>query len=225
MNRRHLITAAPLALIGGAGLWWYGTQSNGAGPNLATAMAQDATEVDTSGVADMTLGNPDAKVILTEYASYTCPHCREFHETVFGQLKADYIDTGKIKFIYREVYFDRFGLWAAMVARCGGDMRYFGIADMIYSTQKDWLAGGDPALIGQNLRTIGKKAGLTDAELEACLNDGQNAEALVAAFKKNTEADGIDSTPSFLINGVRNSDLWPASYEDFAAILDKKLAE
>ena len=222
MNRRHLITAAPLALMGGAGLFWYRARSSDSGPNLGAALAQDATEADTSGVTEMTLGNPDAKVTVTEYASYTCPHCRDFHETTFGQLKANYIDTGKINFVYREVYFDRFGLWAAMVARCGGDMRYFGIADMIYSTQPEWLASGDPAEIGQNLRTIGKKAGLTDAELDVCLNDGQNAEALVAVYKKNTEADGISSTPSFIINGEKFSNM---NYDEFSAILDKKLVE
>ncbi len=220
MNRRHLIIAAPLALFGAAGLW-YATKPAELGPSL-TAVAQDAAEVDTSGIADMTLGNPDAKVTVTEYASFTCPHCQNFHQTVFDKLKQNYIDTGKIHFVYREVYFDRFGLWAAMVARCGGEMRYFGIADMIYETQEEWVAGGDPALIAQNLRTIGKKAGLTDAELEACLNDGDKAKAMVAAYQKNAEADGISSTPSFLINGEKYSNM---SYDEFAAALDEKLAE
>ena len=220
MNRRHLITAAPLALLGGAGLW-YATQPGTTGPSLA-AIAQDSTEVDTSGIADMSMGNPDAKVTVTEYASFTCPHCQNFHQTVFDKLKKNYIDTGKINFVYREVYFDRFGLWAAMVARCGGEMRYFGIADMIYDTQEEWVAGGDPGLIAQNLRKIGKKAGLSDAELDACMNDGEQAKAMVAAYQKNAEADDISSTPSFLINGEKYSNM---SYEKFAATLDEKLAE
>jgi protein-disulfide isomerase len=222
MNRRDLIKTAPFALAGAAGLWWYGTRSTEDGPNLAAAMAQDAATVDTSGVAEMSLGNPDAKVTVIEYASYTCPHCKNFHDTVFKDLKKNYIDTGKINFIYREVYFDRFGLWAAMVARCGGEMRYFGIADMIYETQKDWVADGDPALVAENLRKIGKKAGLSDAELDACMNDGENAKALVAAYQKNAEADGVNSTPTFRINGEEYSNM---NYADFSAILDKKLAE
>ncbi len=194
MNRRQLLIAAPAALIGAAGLW-YAMQPGSSGPNLVAAMAQDATAVDISGVAEMSMGNPDAKVTVIEYASYTCPHCRNFHQTVFGKLKSNYIDTGKINFIYREVYFDRFGLWAAMVARCGGEMRYFGIADMIYETQEEWVAGGDPTQIAQNLRKIGKKAGLSDAELDACMNDGEQAKALVAAYQKNAEADNIEFDP------------------------------
>ncbi|MGB5558872.1 MAG: DsbA family protein [Paracoccaceae bacterium] len=221
MNRRQLLIAAPAALIGAAGLW-YAKQPGSSGPNLAAAMAQDATAVDTSGVAEISMGNPDAKVTVIEYASYTCPHCRNFHQTVFSELKSNYIDTGKINFIYREVYFDRFGLWAAMVARCGGEMRYFGIADMIYETQEEWVAGGDPAQIAQNLRKIGKKAGLSDAELDACMNDGEQAKALVAAYQKNAEADNIESTPTFVINGKKYSNM---NYADFAATLDEKLAE
>lgn len=220
MNRRKLMTAAPIALFAAAGAW-YATRPSTGGPNLAAAMAQDNAEVDTSRVVEMALGDPDAKVTVIEYASYTCPHCQHFHETVFGDLKANYIDTGKIRFVYREVYFDRFGLWAAMVARCGGEARYFGIADMIYDTQKEWIAGGDPALIAENLRKIGKKAGLSDAELDACMNDGEMAQAMVAAYQKNAEADGINSTPSFIINGEKFSNM---SYSEFAGILDEKLA-
>jgi len=221
MNRRQLIIAAPAALIGAAGIW-YATQPSGTGPNLAAAVAQDASQVDTSAVEEMSIGNPDAKVTVTEYASFTCPHCRNFHQTVFGKLKSNYIDTGKINFIYREVYFDRFGLWAAMVARCGGKMRYFGISDILYDTQEEWVSGGDPALIAQKLRKIGKTAGLSDAELETCLNDGEMAKTLVAAYQKNAEADDIKSTPTFLINGEKYSNM---NYEDFSTVLDQKLAE
>ena len=86
----------------------------------------------------MTLGAEDAPVEVIEYASFTCPHCANFHETVFDQLKANYIDTGKVKFTYREVYFDKYGMWASLIARCGDDPdRFFGITDMLYSTQDE----------------------------------------------------------------------------------------
>ena len=220
MNRRYFLTAAPIALLGATGLWYFNRAGTG-GPSLA-AMAQDTAEVDTSGITDMLVGNPDAKVTVVEYASFTCPHCQTFHQTVFDKLKKNYIDTGKINFIFREVYFDRFGLWAAMVARCGGEMRYFGIVDMIFDTQEEWVAGGDPALIAENLRKIGKKAGLSDSELDACMNDGEQAKAMVASYQKNAEADDISSTPSFVINGQKYSNM---DYEAFAAVLDEKLAE
>jgi protein-disulfide isomerase len=75
------------------------------------AFAQDATN--EFGISDMVQGDADAPIEIIEYASYTCPHCARFHASVYPQLKADYIETGKVKFVYREVYFDRFGLWAS----------------------------------------------------------------------------------------------------------------
>ncbi len=80
-------------------------------------------------------GQRRCAVKIVEYASFTCPHCANFHTDVFKQLKAEYIDTGKVHFTLREVYFDRYGLWAAMMARCGGEMKYFPITDILFSTQ------------------------------------------------------------------------------------------
>ena len=168
------------------------------------------------------MGNPDAKVTVTEYASFTCPHCRSFHASVLKDIKRDYIDTGLINFVYREVYFDKFGLWGGIVARCGGPDRYFGIANLLYEQQSDWIGDGEPGAIAARLRTIGKTAGLSDAELNACFNDGDKAKALVAVYQQNAEADGINTTPSFLINGEKFSNM---NYADFSAAIDAKLAE
>jgi len=173
-------------------------------------------------VADIAIGNMDSKVVLTEYASYTCPHCANFHTEVFKDLKRDYIDTGKIKFVYREVYFDRYGLWAGMIARCGGDMRYFGIQDILYLTQKEWAGSDDPAVVVENLRRIGRTAGLEDAALDACLNDGAMAQAMVNKYQADSEADGINSTPSFVLNGEKHSNM---NYADLKALLDAELAK
>ena len=222
MNRRYAIILA-LAVVLGVGALWYGNRSvPEAGPSLGAALAQDASDIDTSMVQEMSVGNPDASVTVVEYASYTCPHCANFHENVFGDLKANYIDTGKINFIYREVYFDRFGLWAGMVARCGGPVRYFGLTDLLYKNQSNWTAGGDPAQIVAKLRKLGKSAGLSDDQLDVCLNDGEKAQAMVAVFQQNSKADGINSTPTFLINGETFSNM---NYADFAAALDQKLGE
>jgi protein-disulfide isomerase len=221
MNRNSILLAALIAVLGIGG-FLYTSRSSEPGPNLLAANAQDASDVDTSGVLEMSLGNPDADVTVIEYASFTCPHCRNFHETVFGQLKTNYIDTGKINFIYREVYFDRFGLWGGIVARCGGEAKYFGISDLLYKQQSAWLAGGDPAQIAGNLRKIGKTAGLSDDQLDACLNDGENAKAMVAVYQKNAKADDINSTPTFIINGKKVSNM---NYADFAAALDEELGD
>lgn len=218
MNRSLAYVLAAVVVIGGAGAWWMNRPA-GTSFDIGVANAQ-AADADLSLVQEMSLGNPDAAVTVIEYASFTCPHCASFHQGVLKQIKSDYVDTGKINFIYREVYFDRFGLWAGMVARCGGPVKYFGIADLIYTQQKDWIGDGDPANITANLRTIGKTAGLTDEELDGCLNDSEKAKALVAVFQENAKADSVNSTPSFVINGKKFANM---NFADFSAAIDSEL--
>ena len=222
MNRLYIIAAAAFVLLGGAFIWQQTTTTTGL-PNLGVAEAQSAEEVDKSLVIEMTMGDENAPLKVTEYASFTCPHCKNFHENTFKEFKANYIDTGKVHFTYREVYFDRFGLWAGMVARCGGPERYFGIADLIYSQQATWTKGENPGAIADNLVKIGKTAGLTTAELDACLQDGALAQAMIAVYEENRDADGIRSTPTFVIDGevVAGDQPYPA----FSLLLDEALGE
>ena len=112
MKRVFGAVAAAALLVGGYAFLGQGGSNVPANP-LGAANAQTAAEIDTSTIVEMQIGNPEAAVTVIEYASYTCPHCARFHEGPYKQLKAEYIDTGKINFIYREVYFDRFGLWAS----------------------------------------------------------------------------------------------------------------
>ena len=191
-------------------------------PLWAEGEAPAATTPAAPVVEVMSLGNPDATVTVIEYASFTCPHCANFHKDVFPQLKTDYIDTGKINFVYREVYFDRFGLWAGMLARCGGKDKYFPVAKMIYETQQVWIGDGQPATIAENLKKIGRTVGMTDEQVDACLNDQPMAEALVADFQTNMDTDQIEGTPTFLINGEKHTGEMP--YEEFKTLLDAALA-
>jgi protein-disulfide isomerase len=171
-------------------------------------------------MAEMVLGSPDAPVEIVEYASMTCPHCATFHVDVLPKLKAEYIDTGKVRLVLREVYFDRFGLWATMVARCGGEARYFGIVDEIFRTQRDWSRAGDDAAVAAALRRIGKLANLTDEEINACMSDQAFANALVQAYQENAKRDGIESTPTFLINGEKTGNKpWEALKAQIDAVL------
>ncbi|MCG6904853.1 MAG: DsbA family protein [Rhodobacter sp.] len=222
MNRYIAIAAAALALLGGAYFLQPSTATDLAAFGSAEAQTAQA-EVDTSLVVEMTLGDENAPLTVIEYASFTCPHCRSFHDNTFAAFKSSYIDTGRVRFIYREVYFDRFGLWAGMVARCGGPERYFGISDMIYDQQSTWTAGDTPAAIADNLARIGKTAGLTSEEVDACLQDGDLAQAMVAVYQENAERDGIRSTPSFLIDGELVAG--DQSFAAFSALLDARLAE
>ncbi|MBI1417025.1 MAG: thioredoxin domain-containing protein [Limimaricola sp.] len=225
MNRRAFLTASvSVAALGGA---WYLTRQGQAegllpGPAMADGSAAATAPVaDPSLVPDMTLGNPDAKVTVIEYGSFTCPHCAEFHADQWPKIDANYVQTGKIKFIYRELVRNRPDIWASMLARCDGGLRYFGISDLLFKRQQDWAAGGDMASIASGLRQMGKVAGFDDATLEKCLGDATMAQSILSVSQTNADRDGIQGTPTFLINGVKYTNM---SYEDFAKILDAQLA-
>ena len=185
-------------------------------PSFGAANATETGEIDTSSVLEMTLGTKDAPIQMTEYASYTCPHCRTFHKDVFQKLKADYIDTGKLHFTYREIYFDRYGLWGSIIARCGGADKFFAITDLLYTKQSEWTKG-TPAEIAENLRRIGLTAGLAQEDVQSCFSDGEKAQNLVAWYEENRAEDEISSTPSFIINGVKYSNM---PYAELQQILD-----
>ncbi|MEM9250102.1 MAG: DsbA family protein [Pseudomonadota bacterium] len=228
MTRIPFLSIAVVALAGGVGLWLAAPggpsasslpQETRVGVAPMAAHAQEATDIDTSTITDMVLGAEDAPVEIIEYASFTCPHCQSFHKQVFPQLKADYIDTGKVRFTHREVYFDRPGLWAGMVARCGGPERYFGIIDIVYEEQRTWTQG-QPTDIVEALRRIGRTAGLTNEQLDLCLSDGTKAQTLVAWYQENAEAHGVNSTPTFVIDGRTYRNM---PYADFVEIIEGKV--
>lgn len=187
-----------------------------------TAAPAPAADKAPDTVKDFSIGQADAKVEVVEYASFTCPHCKHFHDTVWPQIKSNYIDTGKVHFTLREVYFDKLGLWGAMIARCGGTMRYYGIADMLFDQQSDWAHTEDAGQAVEKLKLIGRAAGMDDATMDACLKDQDYAKALVAHYQANFTADGVEGTPTFFINGVKHSNM---SYDDFKALLDAELAK
>lgn len=221
MNR--IIPIAIVALLAIAGGAYFLMQGNVQQVEVAQvetsaeAEAGASAEANASGISDMVLGDANAPITMIEYASYTCPHCGSFHQNVYPQLKADYIDSGKVKFVFREVYFDRFGLWASMIARCGGQERFFGITDLMFKNQSDWTSAGDPVAIADELRKFGRLAGLNDEELNSCLQNEDEAKALVEWYQANAARDDISSTPSFIINGTKHGNM---SYSEMRSLLD-----
>lgn len=208
-------------LVAGA-LAWAGLNPQG---GIATLLSPSAAHADTTATADQKLpdvpdyseGDQNAPIHVIEYASYTCPHCAEFHKDVYPQLKKNYIDTGKVKFTMRAFFFDKYGLWADAIARCGGEMRYYGITDMMFDQQRDWVTAGSADAVVNKLTTIGISAGLTKDQIKACLSDGPMLQAMVAKFQKGSTEDKIDGTPTFIINGKKYNNM---SYADFSKILD-----
>ena len=209
--KRILTTVALAATIAAGGSWVLNPTAQ---PPIGAAAAQEAT------VTDMTLGEADAPVEIIEYGSFTCPHCATFEQEVFPQLKEDYIDTGKVKFTFREAYFNKYDMWASLMARCGGEMKYFGIVDMIYETQDDWARQSTEAGVADAIRKMGLQAGIGQEQLDACMQDGETLKALVGWYQQNVEEDGFNSTPSFMIDGELHTNM---PYDEFADILDERI--
>lgn len=221
MQKNMLIISAAVAAVavGGYALLGGGrTADTTPGVTEFTAQssqsASDASEAaDVSRVVDMTLGNPDAPVTIVEYSSFTCPHCANFNRGVYNEIIENYVETGQVHYIKREVYFDAYGLWAALVARCGGPERYHGIVEMLYEGQRDWAGAQDGAQVADNLRGIGRRAGMSNDELNACLEDREMATALMDVYRVNAERYGIRSTPSFVINEQLYNNMSYAEFE------------
>ncbi|MEO1562015.1 MAG: DsbA family protein [Pseudomonadota bacterium] len=186
----------------------------------APAFAQSADTPELVEIEDIVIGADDAPVTVIEYASFTCPHCARFHEGPYKQLKEEFIDTGMVKFIYREVFFDREGLWAAMLARCAGPERYMSVADMIYEQQSTWPVRNDPAQTEANLKKIGLVAGLDQATLDACFTDRTYAMSLVENYRANAAQDGVNSTPTLVVNGRKYNNL---PYEELKNIVERNM--
>lgn len=171
----------------------------------AAAVAQSYTAAELHAapkIGDKTLGPDDAKVIVVEYASATCPHCAAFHTSVFKELKTEFIDTGKIKFISREFPLDDLALAGFMVARCVPDDKYFGMLDLIYEQQRTWA--------GENARAellkMAKLAGLSEADFDSCLKNEELAKGILAIRKDGAEKFDVNATPTFYVNGIKLED-------------------
>ena len=180
LSRRLMIAAAMLATLAACG------KAN--------------TSLGAAGPEDMTMGNPNAKVLVAEYASVGCPHCAAFNNDVFPAFKKKYIDTGRVHYVFHEMLVGQ-GAELAMaeagflLARCAGKDKYFAVNDEIFHQQQAIEA--DPR--GGLLR-IAQSAGMTEAQFNACIGDQAALKALAARVDKASR-DGIQSTPTFIING------------------------
>lgn len=183
-------------------------------PTLAIA----AIANNDDAMKEMVIGDENAQITVIEYASLGCPHCANFHMTTYQDIKKNYIDTGKVKFIYRDFPLGTPALAASMIARCSGSAKYFGMIDIFFRGQKQWSQAENPM---EALKKIARFGGMSIADVDVCL---QNQELL--DYIQNTARDGgekhkINSTPSFVVDGETISGGMP--YEDFKKILDKAL--
>ncbi|MHB0770314.1 DsbA family protein [Bradyrhizobium sp. 5.13L] len=181
---------------------------------VSEAMAQSAADVAKPvSLPDMALGPNDAAVTITEYASMTCPHCATFNEQVFPKIKKEYIDTGKVRYIFREFPLDIKAAAGSMLSRCiakDDAPKYFAVTDMLFRQQNDWVMKNTT----ETLTRIGKQAGLTQQQVEACLKDQALLDKIAADQKYASDVLKVDSTPTFFINGEKIKG--ETSFEEFA---------
>jgi protein-disulfide isomerase len=168
---------------------------------ISEAFAQNAVDVAKPvSLPDMALGPKDAAVTVTEYASMTCPHCAAFTEQVFPKIKEAFIDTNKIRFVFREFPLDIKAAAGSMLARCiakEDSGKYFAVIDMLFKQQNDWVMKDTAA----TLTRIGKQAGLSQQAVEECLKDQALLDKIAADQKYANEVLKVNSTPTFFING------------------------
>jgi protein-disulfide isomerase len=163
-----------------------------------SSFAQDLTGLnDPPAFGEMTLGPDTAKVTVIEYASATCPHCAAFHNETFGALKKEYIDTGKIKYVFREFPHQDAALAAFMLARCAPKDKYFPLIDVFFNTQPEWTQN---PLAGLN--KIAQQAGFTKESFDACMKNEAVAKEILAVRTK-AEGFGVTGIPTFFVNGER----------------------
>ena len=168
---------------------------------IAEAMAQSASDVAKPvSLPDMALGPANAPVTITEYASMTCPHCAAFSENVFPKIKSEYIDSGKVRYVFREFPLDIKAAAGSMLARCiakDDAGKYFAVIDMLFKQQNDWVVKNTT----ETLTRIGKQAGLSQQAVEDCLKDQALLDKIAADQKFANEVLKVNSTPTFFING------------------------
>jgi protein-disulfide isomerase len=210
LSRRHLLQAsAGLALTAGLASF----------PGLAFAQSVDQDELLKPGpLGDKVLGDADAPVTIVEYASMTCGHCANFHKSTYPLLKSEYIETGKVRFIFREFPLDAVASAAFMLARCAPAEKYFDVIDIMFEQQRAWAFTENPY---NALLNFSKQVGFTQESFEKCLTNQGLLDAVNAVRDRGANEFGVTSTPTFFINGAKHPGA--LSIEEMGKIIEENL--
>lgn len=200
-------------ILGIAIFWVAVIAALGAGPVRAAAPSIE------EALADKAMGRADAPVTIIEFASLTCQFCARFHNDILPRLKAEFIDPGKVRLIYRDFPLDPLAQVAAMMARCAEPMRYFSFLEVLFQSQPNWSEAVNPLA---TLAMIGRLGGMSQQDFDSCLRNQELLEGINAGKDKAMVEFGIERTPTFIINGERYVGLMP--FEDFEKILKPLLA-
>ena len=201
LTRRHVLlgaaTVTAIIAAGSAGMSLWSSTDTAAAETPVGAEVYMADLLVPGPLGDEVQGQADAPVTIVEYASMTCPHCSHFHETTYPEMKKKYIDTGKVRFIFREFPLDPLAAAAAMLARCAGKDKFFPLVDAFFTQQKDWVVQ-KPL---QPMFAIAKQAGFTQQSFDECLANQQLLNSLEEQRNRAAQKFNVNSTPTFFING------------------------
>ena len=157
--------------------------------------------VDTiEALEEKKIGTEEANIEIIEFASLTCGHCAKFHNEVFPKIKKEFIDTGKVSFIYQDFPLDKFALKASVIARCSGEKKFFSFLKVLYSKQKDWTRTEDPF---RSLLKIAKLGGLKNEEIKVCVGNKSIEDGILKQRLNASKKFDIKATPTLYINGEK----------------------
>jgi protein-disulfide isomerase len=210
MNARHLVNLVALSLLlasGGCG------NSSSANPTSPTPTPTTPLPSMSDMLSEKVLGSSAAPVTMIEYSSFTCSHCADFHVITLPQLKAAYIDTGRLKLVFRDFPLNEPAIVAGMVARCSGD-RYFATLDALFKTQISWAYASDYT---GGIKQVVAGVGMTSNDVDACVASADLRAGILAIRQDGSQTYGINATPSFIINGQKV--VGALSFAEFSAII------
>jgi protein-disulfide isomerase len=182
---------------------------------IFVTMPARAADVPQPQPDDRMIGKADAPITIFEFFSLTCPHCADFEEHSYPPLKKEWVDTGKARIIYRDYPLDQNALKAAMVARCAPPERYAAFVEVLFKQQTVWGVQRDPT---DSLKKIAALGGIGADAFDKCINDQDLSKQIVAEEYEAQTKYGVDSTPTFFINGKKVVGALP--YDDFVKELN-----
>jgi protein-disulfide isomerase len=223
MNSKYLYGAVGAAVVViAAGAWFWSGQA--ASPLSSAGGSGQNMDLKSS---DMVHGSPNAPITMVEYASMTCPHCAAFQKEVVPKLTKDYVDSGKVKMVFREYPLDGAARMASAVARCLAGDQYFSFIDLLFANQMNWIKDfdGNGQLtkedIQQGLEQMGRFAGMAKEKVDACADSKDNLALVDANWMEGQTKYNVNSTPTFFINGVKHEGEIP--YDELKKDLDSLL--
>ena len=223
-RRKLLMGSAAIATIGVAGSIIYTlvrpaprAEADARRPRRQRKAVKDVSQEELlkqGALPDLVIGNADAPVTIVEYASMTCNHCANFHNTVLPALKEKYIDSGKVRLVFREFPLDERAALASMMARCAGDDKSMPLISMLFAKQDEWASAKQDFL--PKLFKFGQQVGVTKTAFDRCRQDEKLLKSLIAVRDRGNASFGVSSTPTFFINGKRFEG---GSVEEFEKVL------